>query len=88
MARFKDLGFKSFEDYVRNFFDTLLPSNKTYEYFVDWKKVKAEVNKYLDELSLLNSLTKIDAEKRVECNNRGYSPSYSREDSKWENRCI
>jgi len=24
MARFKDLGFKSFEDYVRNFFDTLM----------------------------------------------------------------
>ena len=66
MVRFKDLGFENFEEYINHFFDTLLPSNKTYEYFVDWKKVKDAVNKYLDELSLLNSLTKIDATKRVE----------------------
>ncbi|MCD6573906.1 MAG: hypothetical protein J7K95_07430 [Thermoplasmata archaeon] len=65
MVRFKELGFENFEEYINHFFDTLLPSNKTYEYFVDWKKVKGAVNKYLDELSLLNSLTKIDTAKRV-----------------------
>ena len=59
MVRYKELGFKSFNDFVNHFFNTLLPSNKTYEYFVDWKKVKNAVNKYLEELSLLNSLTKI-----------------------------
>ena len=59
MIKYKELGFKSFDDFVNNFFNTLLPSNKTYEYFVDWQKVKNVVNKYLEELSLLNSLTKI-----------------------------
>jgi len=65
MVKFKDLGFENFEEYINHFFDTLLPSNKTYEYFVDWKKAKDAVNKYLDELSLLNSLTKIDTAERV-----------------------
>ena len=65
MVKFKELGFNNFDEYKEEFFDTLLPSNKTYEYFVDWDKVKSAINKYLDELSLLNSLTKIDASKRV-----------------------
>lgn len=64
MVKFKELGFETFEEYSEYFFKTLLPSNKTYEYFVDWKKVKKAINKYLDELSLLNSLTKVDASKR------------------------
>jgi type II restriction enzyme len=66
MIRFKELGFRDFGDYLNHFFDTLLPSNKTYEYFVDWNKVKAVVNKYLDEISLLNSLTKVDVSSREE----------------------
>jgi len=65
MVKFEELGFSSFEEYKQRFFDTLLPSNKTYEYFVDWNKVKSAVNEYVDELSLLNSLTKIDATERV-----------------------
>jgi len=65
MVKFKELGFSSFEEYKNRFFDTLLPSNKTYEYFVDWNKVKSAVNKYIDELSLLNSLTKLSAIERV-----------------------
>ncbi|HID15322.1 MAG TPA: hypothetical protein EYP16_00755, partial [Candidatus Atribacteria bacterium] len=40
------------------------PSNRTYEYFVDWGKVKNVVSKYINELSLLNSLTKVDSSKR------------------------
>ena len=43
-----------------------MPSNKTYEYFVDWKKIKSDIDKYLDELCLLNTLTKINSKKRVE----------------------
>ncbi len=64
MARYKDLGFDTFKDYFKHFFDTLLLSNKTYEYFVDWSKVKLSVNRYLRELSLLNSLTKIEGGKQ------------------------
>ena len=64
MVRFKELGFESFEEYINSFFSTLMPSNKTYEYFVDWRKVRRDVQKYVKELSLLNSLTKISSEKR------------------------
>ncbi len=64
MVKFKELGFDTFKDYIKYFFDTLLPSNKTYEYFVDWNKVRNAINKHLDEISLLNSLTKITASER------------------------
>ena len=65
MAKFRELGFSSFESYKQRFFNTLLPSNKTYEYFVDWGKVKSAVNEHLDELSLLNSLTRVNTADRV-----------------------
>jgi|LDZR01.1.fsa_nt_gi type II restriction enzyme len=64
MVKFKELGFKNFEEYKNYFFNTLLSSNKTYDYFVDWTKVKEAVNQYLNELSLLNSLTKVDSKNR------------------------
>ncbi len=64
MVKFKELGFKNFEEYKNHFFNTLLHSNKTYDYFVDWTKVKKTVNKYLNELSLLNSLTKVSRKDR------------------------
>jgi type II restriction enzyme len=70
MVKFKELGFDTLDDYVNNFFATLLPSNKTYTYFVDWEKAKNNINKYLDEISLLNSLTKIKGDQREDhlCN--------------------
>ncbi|ACI19398.1 DpnII family type II restriction endonuclease [Dictyoglomus thermophilum] len=60
MVKFKELGFKDFDEYKSYFFDNLLSSNKTYDYFVDWTKVKEAVNQHLIELSLLNSLTKVE----------------------------
>ncbi len=66
MVRFRDLGFRDFFEYRDYFFKTLLLSNKTYDYFVDWQKVKSNLQSYIEELSLLNSLTKIDkSEKEV-----------------------
>jgi len=32
MVKYKELEFKSFDDFVDYFFNTLLPSNKTKEY--------------------------------------------------------
>ncbi len=64
MVKFKELGFRDFDEYIAHFFNALLPTNKTYEYFVDWNKVKNVINKYLDELSLLNSLTKVGTAER------------------------
>ena len=66
MVNFRKLGFRTFDEYVQTFFSTLLPSNKTYEYFVDWNKVKQDVIKYIDEISLLNSLTKLSPKDRTE----------------------
>jgi len=64
MVKFKELGFRDFKEYEDHFFNTLLPTNKTYEYFVDWDRVKSTINKYLDEISLLNSLTKVSPNER------------------------
>jgi len=56
MVNFKALGFSTFDEYFADFMESLLPSNKTYEYFVDWKKVKAEIRNRKQEIFLLNSL--------------------------------
>ena len=64
MVKFKTLGFKTFENYREHFFSNLLITNKTYDYFVDWNKVKSDVNKFLEEISLLNSLRKVPIENR------------------------
>lgn len=64
MVRYRELGFNSFEDYKKEFFDKLLKSNKTYEYFVNWIRVKNNLTKYLNEICLLNSLTKVEKDRR------------------------
>ncbi len=64
MIKYNLLGFENFEKFQTYFFNTLLSSNKTYEYFVNWNKVKNAVMKYVNELSLLNSLTKIEPSRR------------------------
>ncbi len=56
MVRYENLGFGSFEEYFSEFIATLLKSNKTYEYFVDWEKVKNNVRKFKRQIYLLNSL--------------------------------
>lgn len=60
MSLYKNLGFSDDLEYLDFFLKTLLPTNHTYDFFVDWNKVKKNVKKYLTEVSLLNSLTKID----------------------------
>ena len=64
MVNYKALGYNTFEEYKDDFIRTLLPTNKTYEYFVDWKKVRAHLKKYTYEISLLDSLLRVPAERR------------------------
>lgn len=64
MVKFKELGFEEFEQYRKAFFDNLIDTNKTYNYFVDWDKVRKNVKKYLKEIALLNSLIRVPAEER------------------------
>ena len=64
MVKYDIMGFKTENEYFDYFFDTLLKTNWTYDYFVAWEKVKQNVRKYIREISLLNSLTKIPPEER------------------------
>ncbi len=57
--QFKELGYDSQEVYFNEFFSTLMDTNRTIEFFVNWKKVYENVNKLLDEISLLNGLVNI-----------------------------
>lgn len=47
------------EELVKKFQETLMVSNKSYNYFVDWEKVKANVKKYEYEINILNYLVGI-----------------------------
>lgn len=38
------------------FFDTLVETNQDFKFFVDWAKVKANVEKFKLEINILNSL--------------------------------
>jgi type II restriction enzyme len=44
------------EELVEMFQDTLMISNKSYSYFVDWEKIKVNVKKYEYEINILNYL--------------------------------
>jgi len=63
--RYEELGFRTFEEYFDYFLKTLLPTNRTYEFFVDWGKVKGVVEAHAEGIALLNSLRFIkDGEER------------------------
>jgi len=65
MVRYHELGFKTFEEYFQTFLNTLLPTNKTYEYFVDWQKVKENVKNFKYQIFLLNSLRVVNNKKEL-----------------------
>ncbi len=63
---YKEFGYKSKEDYFKEFYNTLLETNRTPEFFVNWDKVYSNLEKHLDEISLLNGLVVIkDKSKRT-----------------------
>lgn len=64
MVKYEMLNFESADDFLNYFFQTLLETNWTYDYFVDWKKVKDNVRRYVKEISLLNALTKVNIKDR------------------------
>ncbi|MCS7365518.1 MAG: type II restriction endonuclease [archaeon GB-1867-035] len=59
MVNLEVLGFDSLEFYEEYFFKTLLPTNRTYEYYVDWEKIRKRLEQYKYELSILNYLTQV-----------------------------
>lgn len=64
MVRSDILGFKNEDSYLDYFFSSLLKSNWTYEYFVEWEKVRNNLRYSVKEISILNSLTKIPPNER------------------------
>ncbi|MCD6372525.1 MAG: hypothetical protein J7L37_03100 [Thermococcus sp.] len=56
MVKYQKIGYSTFDEYFEDFINNLLPTNKTYEYFVDWKKVRSLASKHNKELSILRKL--------------------------------
>ena len=52
----KLLGTSNLEETVERFLETIVDTNRGYNFFVDWEKVEKHVNKYRVELSILDSL--------------------------------
>jgi hypothetical protein len=46
----------SIDDVFNYFFKTLIPENRTWDYFVNWEKVFGGIDKFKIELNILNSL--------------------------------
>jgi type II restriction enzyme len=53
----KFFGFKTIEDIHKNLVDSLLPTNRTYDFFVNWEKVRSNIEKYKVEIGILGSLS-------------------------------
>jgi len=53
---FKKLKVDSPEAVINKFYDTLIDTNRGYNFFVDWSKVKRHVEKYKIEFNILNTL--------------------------------
>ncbi|WP_296858549.1 DpnII family type II restriction endonuclease [uncultured Methanobrevibacter sp.] len=63
MVKYNKMGYSSLDEFSNNFLDTLLESNHTYEFYVNWDKVYDNLKKHLVEISILNSLNKVQPEK-------------------------
>jgi len=66
MVKLDVLGFDSLDEYITYFLQTLLPSNRTYDYFVDWEKVKNKLEQLKYQIAILNYLTQVKRESRAE----------------------
>ena len=62
MVKYTSLGYETLNEYNRDFFGTLLETNHTYEFFVNWEKVFKNLEDYLIEISILNSLNRIESD--------------------------
>ncbi len=50
------LGFKNEEEVIKEFWRTLLPTNRDFAFFVDWDKIERQLKRYKFELPLFNVL--------------------------------
>lgn len=59
MVNYSKMGYSSLDEYSNDFLDTLLETNHTYNFYVNWDKVFNNVKSHLVEISILNSLNKV-----------------------------
>ena len=59
MVNYSEMGYSSLNEYSDDFLNTLLESNHTYDFYVNWDKVYANLKNHLVEISILNSLNKV-----------------------------
>jgi len=64
MIKHDVLGFSCTDDYLEYFVGTLIPTNRTYQFYVNWDKIKKNLDRYITEISLLNSLTHVSPSER------------------------
>ena len=62
MVKYTSLGYESLMEYNKDFFRTLLETNHTYEFFVNWDKVFGNLDDYRDEIRILNSLNEMESD--------------------------
>lgn len=53
---FDTLNLRSFEEVLDRFHETLIDTNRGYKFFVDWDKIRKNVEEYKVEFNILNSL--------------------------------
>ena len=59
MVNYSKMKYSSLDEFSNDFLNTLLETNHTYEFYVNWEKVYNNLENKLVEISILNSLNKI-----------------------------
>ena len=59
MVLYEKLGYGSFEEYEKDFMDSLLVTNHNFDFFVNWDKIYEKLRENLTEISILNGLNKV-----------------------------
>lgn len=61
MVNYTKLGYNSINEYNRDFFGKLLETNHTYDFFVNWEKVYDNLDDFIIEIGILNTLSKVES---------------------------
>ena len=61
MVNYSKMKYSSLDEFSNDFLNTLLETNHTYEFYVNWEKVYNNLENKLVEISILNSLNKVQS---------------------------
>ena len=59
MVNYSKLGYSTLDEFSNDFLNTLLQSNHTYDFYVNWDKVYDNLKNHIVEINILNSLNKV-----------------------------